>query len=191
MTRARSFISLAVVAATSFGLAACGGDDDSSGSSSEPSPLAAPLIESLAVEFASDPEMGLNDEQAECFATRFVDVLGAEELIAAGLTGETGGLSDDEVLAAMDMSDDQANGLADLLLDGECVSSVDLLLGDPEASAGMTADQAECLADAFTSSESIREVMVAGFIGEEIDDATGMAMFGELMTIMGTCGVDM
>ena len=88
MTRARSFISLAVVAATSFTLAACGGDDESSGSSSESSELAAPLIDALAVEFAADAEMGLDATEAECFATRFVNAIGAEELIAAGLTAD-------------------------------------------------------------------------------------------------------
>jgi len=34
-------------------------------------------------------------------------------------------------------------------------------------------------------------VMVASFLGEEVDDATGMAMFGELMMIMGNCGLEM
>ena len=27
--------------------------------------------------------------------------------------------------------------------------------------------------------------------GEEIDDATGMAMFGEMLMMMGTCGLEM
>jgi hypothetical protein len=191
MTRARSFISLAVVAATSFTLAACGGDDDSSGSSSESSELAAPLIDALTVEFAADAEMGLDATEAECFATRFVNVIGAEELIAAGLTADALNLSDDEMLADMSLNDAQANGLADALLDGECFSSADFLLGDPEISEGMTAEQATCMSEAFTASESVREVMVASFLGEEVDDATGMAMFGELMMIMGNCGLEM
>jgi hypothetical protein len=189
MSRARTIISLAVVAATSFALAACGGDDDSSGSSSESSELAAPLIDALAVEF--DAEMGLTSTEAECFATRFVDAIGAEELIAAGLTADALDLSDDEMLADMSLNDDQANGLADLLLDGECISAVDMLLGDPDMSEGMTAEQATCMSEAFTASESVREVMVASFLGEEVDDATGMAMFGELMMIMGNCGLEM
>jgi len=187
MTRARSFISLAVVAATSFALAACGGDDDSS----ESSELAAPLIDALAVEFAADAEMALTSTEAECFATRFVNAIGAEELIAAGLTADALDLSDDEMLADMNLNDDQANGLADALLDGECFSSADFLLGDPEISESMTADQATCMSEAFTASESVREVMVASFLGEEVDDATGMAMFGELMMIMGNCGLEM
>ncbi|MBL6629990.1 MAG: hypothetical protein ISP33_04730, partial [Ilumatobacteraceae bacterium] len=99
MTRARTTISLAVVAATSFALAACGGDDDSS-------ELAAPLIDALAVEFAADAEMGLTPTEAECFATRFVDAIGAEELIAAGLTADALDLSDDEMLADMSLNDD-------------------------------------------------------------------------------------
>ena len=191
MTRARTIISLAVVAATSFTLAACGGDDDSSGSSSESSELAAPLIDALAVEFAADAEMGLDATEAECFATRFVNAIGAEELIAAGLTADALDLSDDEMLADMNLNDDQANGLADALLDGECFSSADFLLGDPEISESMTDDQATCMSEAFTASESVREVMVASFLGEEVDDATGMAMFGELMMIMGNCGLEM
>jgi len=191
MTRARTIISLAVVAATSFALGACGGDDDSSGSSSESSELAAPLIDALAVEFTADPEMALDATEAECFATRFVNAIGAEELIAAGLTADALDLSDDEMLADMNLNDDQANGLADALLDGECFSSADFLLGDPEISESMTADQATCMSEAFTASESVREVMVASFLGEEVDDATGMAMFGELMMIMGNCGLEM
>jgi len=191
MTRARTIISLAVVAATSFALGACGGDDDSSGSSSESSELAAPLIDALAVEFTADPEMALDATEAECFATRFVNAIGAEELIAAGLTADALDLSDDEMLADMNLNDDQANGLADALLDGECFSSADFLLGDPEISESMTDDQATCMSEAFTASESVREVMVASFLGEEVDDATGMAMFGELMMIMGNCGLEM
>jgi len=55
----------------------------------------------------------------------------------------------------------------------------------------MTEEQASCMADAFTGSDTIRAVAVASLLGEEIDDATGMAMFGEMLMMMGTCGLEM
>lgn len=198
MSRTRTFVSLAVITATSFALAACGGDDDSSDSSadsetssSEPSALAAPLIEGLAAEFAADPEMGLDATQSECFATEFVNAIGVEELIAAGLTADTAGLSDEEALAAMDLNEDQANGLADLMLGGQCFSFVDMMLADPEASDDLTTEQTTCIANELTQSETFRTATVAELMGTEIDEATGMAMFGELLMMMGTCGIDM
>ena len=188
MTRARTLMSLAVVAATSFGFAACGGDNDSSA----PSADAAPFVAAAATALEADPEMAMNQEQAECFAGRMVNILGVDTLKAAGVTPESMArdVFGDEGMP-FDISDSQADDLATLLLDGECISFVDMILGDPEASEDMTEEQASCMADAFTGSDTIRAVAVASLLGEEVDEATGMAMFGEMLMMMGTCGLDM
>ena len=188
MARGRTLISLAVVTATSFGLAACGGDDDSSA----PSADAAPFVAAAAAALEADPEMAMNQEQAECFAGRMVNILGVDKLEAAGVTPDSMALDvfGDEG-TPFDISESQADDLATLLLDGECISFVDMMMGDPEASEDMTEEQASCMADAFTGSDTIRAVAVANLLGEEIDDATGMAMFGEMLMMMGTCGLEM
>lgn len=114
---------------------------------------AEPYVETLADALASGASGGLpvDPEAARCLAPRWVDVLGEDRLVAAGVTPEqlASGYGADTSAALGELIDD---GTATAMVDafGACAVDVEQVFVDAiTAGRDLPAAQEECLKDAF------------------------------------------
>lgn len=141
--------------------------DGGGGSSSK-----AAYVEAVAdaMREVEDSDFPIDDEQAGCLAPRWVDAIGYDTLLAAGVTPEVlGGTEDGDTTAEFEDVVDRARAEKLVEAFGDC--GIDLeeyfyegLTGDGSA----TADQAECLRSRLPEGY-IRELMITSMDGG--DDA--------------------
>ena len=161
------------------------GDDSASETSVADDDVAA-FIAAGTASLLDDSSFAGDEGQAECFATRLVEIVGIDKLEEGGIT------PDDFMAGSLDnvvMSDSQADELASLLLDDECIPFVEIMLAETTDTASLDADQLACYSDALSSSEILREGFVASFIGEEVDEEASFALFSELLQLSDDCGL--
>ncbi len=159
---------LAVLAALGLTLAACGGDDSSSGSPAERTPAESnEYSEALAEGYKTDPDFPLSDDESDCLAREFVAALGGPTAFeAAGVApGDLVGV--DNPLRQVDPAAEQARAAGGAF--STCgVRIVDVLF-EPGS---ISEDVRTCIEDALTD-EVLGEAFVADVEagGDVIGDA--------------------
>lgn len=126
-----------------------------------------------AMREVEDPTFPIDDEQADCLAPRWVDAIGYQTLLDAGVTPEVlGGSEDGDTSAEFEDVVDRAR--AEKLVDafGDCDLDLEQFFYEGLQSDGsMTADQGACLRDRLPEGY-IRELMITSMDGgdDALDD---------------------
>jgi hypothetical protein len=126
-----------------------------------------------AMRRVEDSEFPLDDEQADCLAPRWVDAIGYETLLEAGVTPEVlGGTEDGEIDATFEDVVDRprAEKLVDAFFD--CGLDLEGLFFEGLASDGSTTpEQVECLRDRLPEG-FVRNLMITSMDGgdEALDE---------------------
>lgn len=160
--------------------------DDSAPEASATDDAVAAFIAAGTESLLDDSSFPGDESQAECFATRLVEIVGIDKL-------EDGGITPDDFMAGsldnVELSGSQADDLASLLLDDECISFVEIMLAEATDTDALDGDQLACYSEALSSSETLREGFVASFIGEEMDEEASFELFAELLQLSDDCGL--
>lgn len=163
---------LAFVFALVLVVAACG-DDAGGGENTE-------LVESLTEKITESSDDGggdvpFDDEQAACFAGALIEEFGADRM-AEAVTMEfdefMAGATDEERLAVIDSM-------------FTCVDFAEVLAA--EFSGAVSAESAECLADAFVGSEVFRDAMADSFGDDTADPFDDPDLMTEMLPAMLEC----
>lgn len=142
---------IALLAAMLLALTACGGGDDSEAKDN----IAEALLD------GAEEGSPFDDEAAECFADNVVDEVGVDKLQEYGvLTDE---LEVEEDIQETEMSEGDAEKAADAFVD--CVD-VDEFIGAALGGEDVPEAVADCLEENL-SEDTFRDVMKAGFMGDE------------------------
>lgn len=137
----------------------------------EPSSDPQDYIDALVANFEGDAgEEVFEPGQVECLAERFVDVVGIDELQAAGVSPDEFAEGDgSEFPPELGVDEDKANELYDQF--AACEIDLRELLTKLFTSEGneITAEQQACLDKVFTD-ENLRASFVADFLGEDLEN---------------------
>lgn len=137
----------------------------------EPSSDPQDYVDALVAEFEEDGgDQIFESGQVECLAERFVDVVGIDELQAAGVSPDEFAEGDgSEFPAELGVDEDKANELYDQF--AACEIDLRELLTKVFTSEGneITAEQQACLDKVFTD-ENLRATVVADFLGDELEN---------------------
>ena len=203
----------AAVAAIALIAGACGGDADTPGSTA-PAPSEAvtttvptTMAPTTAATSGRDVEYvdavtaamwrnmqedgdlpdGIDEETARCVATSTVEIVGVDQLEAAGITLEALEGDLDDLEDPFDLVDSaQAEALADEFFD--CVDLVGLMAAEMAAD-GISIESAECMSSALFEESGFRDAMVRGLVSSDDDDVTfdEPAMASALFGAMNEC----
>ena len=167
---------LACVAALSFVLAACGGDDGGS------DPAAEPYIEAAAASIQADNEGGfaVDDETATCIARAVVDSLGVEAFEEAEVTPEDVEAAEEFSELGIEVDEEMVASIGEKL--GGCPLADVLLAGMTSQLGDLSDEDAECLASNMDNAE-IGESMAQGILGEQ----DGQEAAAPIFEAMGEC----
>lgn len=146
-------------------IAACG-DDDSPGVGGDNSRLVGDLTAVIAAENQSSSDFPMSDDQAACFATALIDVLGAERM-AGALDQEF-----EEFMSTASQTERRA--VVDAMFD--CADFGAAMTA--EFSSDISPDSAQCLGEAFTASDDFRDAVAESFTAAgnaAFDDPSVMA----------------
>lgn len=161
-------------------IAACGdddtgSDDGGSGGGDAPAGLVDDLTQEILEGSSSDSDLPLTDEQAACFATGLIDDFGAERMVDALQ------LEFEEFMANASL--DERMTVVDTML--ECMDFSEMMA--TEFGSQMSAESAECVADAFVESQAFR-VALANSFGDSTDDPfEDPAVMEEVLPAMLEC----
>jgi len=137
----------------------------------EPSSDPQDYVDALVANFEGEAgEQVFEPGQVECLAERFVDVVGIDELQAAGVSPDEFAEGDgSEFPPELGVDEDKANELYDQF--AACEMDLGEVFTKIFASEGedLTAKQQACLDEVFTD-ENLRASFVADFLGEDLED---------------------
>jgi hypothetical protein len=203
----RRLFTLLVLCSLAFALAACGGDDDDSatgtttksgdrtststaddatdstdstsgGSSAggSESEYAAAIAEVIK---ADDDFASVSDDDAQCAGDKVASAVGVDTFKRLKVTPAS--IREDKEIPEMsgELSDEQAKGVTDGLLD--CINFGEVLADQLAKSAGYEATdkQVECLNDTVEKNSEFRKAMAAQFTGDD-DASQSFDVFGQL-----------
>lgn len=185
----------AAIAALALVLAACGDDDDTvtsepestveGGDAGEASGGDADLqdySDALATSFREDPEnaeLGLSDDEIQCFTDDAVEVIGLERMQSRG-TPEELVESTQTDLTALELDETERQEIAASLF--QCTDGlVERLQEQLVAETGLQGEQADCVAGLFTE-ELLIDVFAASLSGD-----TGDEVFSDLESEFQAC----
>ena len=165
-----------------------GGDDtttteDDGGESGDPVEVDADgqeYVDAMLQSMKAEEDFPLSDDQAECFASRFIDTIGVDRLNEAGVTPEMMAGDDDSMeFTELNLSEDEGNELYDHF--GNCgVDLREMMLESMAADEEMTPAMQACMEGVLTD-ENLRTFMVTSMVsGEE-----GMESNPEAEELMG------
>lgn len=157
-------------------LAACGDDGGSSDEAAYTDAIATQISEN-----ADADTMPLSDEQADCVASGFVNVIGVDGLNDLGLDLDS--IEAGEELDESELSEDQARELTDEIFD--CVDLTELMLA--EIGSDVSEESAACLSDRLRESETFRDLIAAGLIGDDAALEDDTAAQGAIIDVMTEC----
>lgn len=163
---------LATVAAGALALAACGGDDDGNGGDGDNGDADA-YAEVLAAEFRADPENPFSDEEADCVARRFVDIVGGPQAFRdAGVSPDDLAESDAPLGGTdLEFTDEQARQFGASFSD--CgINFVDLFV---EGMGDVSDEAMDCLREQMT--DDVVGQMFVLLNQDEDDDALDAVVF--------------
>ena len=124
----RRFMVIAIVGL----LGACGSSGGGSSSSGDGGKYADAISAQLQKGDSGDV---FTKAQADCLASKMVDVIGVDKLNAAGLTPSKISSTDDSFKAVgQKLSESEANDLADVIAGGKCFNFTDLVIKSAESS---------------------------------------------------------
>jgi hypothetical protein len=164
---------LLTATALTFGLGACGGDDEGGAAGS-------PLAEALAADMLDEGEGSpvATEEEANCWANSIVDEIGEDRLEELGMTVENVGDVED-----YDFTDDEMSTMVESMFD--CIDVKAAFAAEFEEDFG--AEGAECVADALDE-DLVKEAMLAEQSGAEEPSAEFMQAF---LDIAAECDLDL
>lgn len=161
---------VAPLAAVALVLGACGGDDD--GPSGSDDAAANAYADALAAEFRADPENPFTDDEADCVARQFIDIMGGPEVFeAAGVTPEDFAESESPLGDTdMEFTDEQARRFGASF--SECgINFVDLFA---EGMGEISDEARDCLREQL-SDEVVGQMFV--MLNQDDDDAVDAVVF--------------
>jgi len=154
-----------VAVVVALGLIACGGDDDAGPADSVASTVddagAQAYVDAFVTGFqqTDDDDVVITSEQAECLGPRFVDVLRAERLEAAGVTPDRISTGVDLDFAALGLEESDGDELYDAF--GAC--DLDLRESLLTGMAGSDAEARACVEETLTD-EMVRTFFVTSIV---------------------------
>lgn len=171
-TRSTARRLVAPLATVGLLLGACGGDDDG-GNGADDGAAANAYAEAIAAEFTADPDNPFTDEQADCVAREFVDIVGGPQAF------EAAGVSPDDIADSdsplgdtdMDFTDEQAREFGASF--GRCgIDFVDLFA---EGMGEVSDETMDCLREQMT--DDVVGQMFVLLNQDEDDDALDAVVF--------------
>jgi hypothetical protein len=172
-----------VLAALAVALGACGDDDDGGEVSEEAQPYVDAFVDSAAN--AEEDELQLSSEQAECFGTRFVEIVGVDRLEDAGVTPDDFGDDSDMDFSELGLTEDEGGEIYDAF--GEC--DVDIrqeFLASLGADEELSDEDRECVADAFDE-DLLRRILVTTFVEGEDALENDEELMSDVFAVFAEC----
>jgi hypothetical protein len=175
-------------------LAACGssGGASSSGQGKEYSDAIATQLRK------GDSGDVFSKSQANCLASKMVDVIGVDKLKSAGLTPSKISSTNDSFKAVgQKLSPSEANDLVDVIAGGKCFNFVDLVTKSVEKSGDdafgkLGKTKVRCLFSKLLSGPAFRKAMVDSILGRSTDSSAFSKAFGRnasTFKIFSDCGI--
>lgn len=169
----------------SIGLvAACGGDDQ--GGSNE-SDVKEPVVAALAAYLMSDNGMNVSSSEATCVASGVVDSLGFNFFLDNEISPED--INSDDPFEGIDLNQEQATEMADMLFFGECFDIVDVFAREifADEPGVLDGDQIRCFVSELLDSPGFREAFVASMTGDDSEDP--FESVGNIFSIFLECDI--
>jgi hypothetical protein len=171
----RRLLVLVLVLALGLIAAACGGGGEDASALSD-------AIADAMMDNAGD-DAPIERGQAECFGDEIVETMGAERLVAVGLSVED--IEDGADPGSVDLNDDDIDKMTNAIT--ECIDFGRLVVDEMTAEIELSADSADCLADGINEADFIRAIAESSFFDEalpaEIDNDMNATLFG----LLGDC----
>jgi hypothetical protein len=154
-----------LIGMTCLALAACGDDDGGGGTSTREQEYVDAAMESF-----DEEDLPFEEDEAECFAARFVDVVGVEAFEAADIEPEDFGDEDfDPAEAGLELDEAQGRGIGDALQ--QCgVSMADLFISGVEEDGGEVSDDLRACLEENIDEERFAEVFGQAFVDPAVFD---------------------
>ncbi|NLD78680.1 MAG: hypothetical protein GX643_18690 [Acidimicrobiales bacterium] len=180
-----TIFAIALVAALAFSATACSDDDGGGGGNAAVTDENREFVEALKASMrdSSDDadDVQLTDDEIDCLAPRYVNILGVERIEAAGVT--PGDLeSSDMDFSDVGITTDDGNALFDAF--GQCdVNIRERMLESFAADDEMSNAAAACMEGVFTD-DNVRKLMVSGMVNgdEDMEDDPELApLVGQMM----------
>ena len=169
----------------SIGLvAACGGDDQ--GGSNE-SDVKEPVVAALAAYLMSDWGMNVSSSEATCVASGVVDSLGIDFFLDNEISPED--INGDGPFGGVDLDEEQATAMVDVLWGGECLDLVDVIAGQivVDDSGTLDDDKIRCFVSKMLESPGFKEAMVSSVTGD--DSADPFESVDDIFSIFVGCDI--
>jgi len=165
----------ALVIALGLIIAACGGGGEDASAISD-------AIADAMMENAGD-DTPFEREQAECFGDEVVDTMGAERLVAVGLSVEE--IENGADPGSVDLTDDDIDKMTDAIT--TCIDFGRLVVDEMTAEIDLSEGSADCLADGINEADFLRAFAESSFLDEEISSDVEGEMTGALFGLLGDC----
>ncbi len=160
---------------------ACGDDDDDDASGSD-DPYVQALSQSMRED--DDSDLPLDDEQADCLAPRFVEVLDPARLEEAGVTPEQLAESDD-VITQLGLTEEEGGEMYDAL--GECDLDVRALFLEGMTEDSNLSDEARDCLEGAISDDFLRQLFAITFSQGEDALEGNDELTSQLMSVFAEC----
>jgi hypothetical protein len=147
---------------------ACSGDDQKG---SEDSNIRDPIVAALAAVLATNnEETGFSSSEAMCVASGFVDSLGIDFFLDNEISPED--IDSNDPFEGIDLNQEQATAMADMLFSGECFDIVDVFAREifADEPGVLDGDQIRCFVSELLDSPGFREAFVASMTGDNSED---------------------
>jgi hypothetical protein len=202
--RYRTYAATALLLAVSLGAAACGGDDDDSSSNTTDTTSGSNEQSSsdsggghdradyeAALSTGASESLGVTDDEAGCFADTLIDVIGVDQLEAAGAYDKIqdnpeGNLAD----YGIELDDEQGAELFDGL--NGCADLRGLLVDEISADGSVPPEGATCMVDNLDD-DTFAQLMTAALTQGESELSADPDLQGSLEQAAADCmaaGVD-
>jgi hypothetical protein len=120
-------------------------------------------VDAMVQSMRAEDDFPLSDDQAQCFASRFVNTIGVDRLNAAGVTPEMIAGDDDSMeFTELDLSEDEGNELYDQF--GECnIDLREMFLQSMAADEDVSPAMQSCMETVLTD-DNLRKLMVTTMV---------------------------
>lgn len=138
---------------------------------------------------ASTATSSLSREEAQCLSKRFVATVGVEQIKAAGVSPADVAKNENAFAAiGQKLTRAQAEDVADVFTDGECLNFTDVALEQVSAGSNpfkdVPRDNLRCLFDRLLAKPAFKDAMVEGILGSSGSDAAFTKAFGDEATLV-------
>jgi hypothetical protein len=176
----RMTVAGALLAMTALSAAACGDDDGGGGGSS--SDRGEEYVDAI---MESGEDSGFTEEEDECVARAYVDVIGVDELEEAGTPEEISEAEDESLSeSGITLDDEQRDVLWDEF--NECVDVRQIFLGSLEAGEDLPEDAIACLDDAIDD-DLLKRIFLTTVIDGDEALSNDEELNNEFLDVIGGC----